>query len=95
MEDRSGPPVEVQVRYLSMTRELAGGRREETVALPAGSRLADLAAWLERERGLRPAADRGLMATLNGRGWAQLPAGADTGLKSGDRVALFPLVSGG
>ncbi len=92
---RPAAPVEVQVRYLSVARDRAGGRREETVTLPAGSRLADLARWLEAERGLAPGTERGLMATLNGRGWGQLPAGAQTPLADGDRVALFPLVSGG
>ena len=57
-------------------------------------RLAELAEWLALQRGVR-LPDPGLMATLNGRGWTQLPEGMDRTLASGDQVALFPVVGGG
>jgi molybdopterin converting factor small subunit len=85
--------IVVQVRYLSALRDRTG-RREEAVELPEGSRLAELAEWLALQRGVR-LPDPGLMATLNGRGWSQLPEGMDRTLASGDQVALFPVVGGG
>jgi molybdopterin synthase sulfur carrier subunit len=86
-------PVRIQVRYLSVLRDRAG-LREEAVELPEGSRLRELAAWLAQARGLK-LPDPLVMATLNGRGWAQFPEGLDTPLAQGDAVALFPVVAGG
>jgi len=83
----------VRVRYLSALRDRAG-RREEAVELPAGARLRELASWLAERRGLS-LPDPALMATLNGRGWGQLPGGLEQALADGDEVALFPLVGGG
>ncbi len=87
------PAVTVRVRYLSAVREKAGTRRDD-LALPAGATLADAAAWIRRERGLEVPGP-GLMGTLNGHGWTQLPAGTATALNEGDEIALFPLLSGG
>ncbi len=81
------------MRYLSAVRDQAG-RREEAVELPEGSRLRELAEWLALRRGVR-LPDPGVMATLNGRGWTQLPEGLDRMLAAGDQVALFPVVGGG
>jgi molybdopterin converting factor small subunit len=81
------------VRYLSALRDRAG-RREEQLELPEGSRLLELAGWLERCRGLK-LPDPLVMATLNGRGWGQQERGMDTPLAGGDEVALFPVVGGG
>ena len=83
----------VSVRYLSAVREQAGTRRDE-LRLPAGSTLAAAAEWVRTHRGLE-APGPGLMSTLNGHGWAQLPAGLATELHEGDEIALFPLLSGG
>jgi molybdopterin converting factor small subunit len=83
----------IQVRYLSALRDQAG-RREEAVELPEGSRLAELADWLALRRGVR-LPDPQTMATLNGRGWTQLPEGMERTLAPGDQVALFPVVGGG
>ncbi len=92
-EGACGAAVRVRLKYLSALREKAG-RREETLELPPGSRLRDLAAWVEQRRGLA-LSDRGIMATLNGRGWTQLAEGRQTELQEGDQVVFFPLVSGG
>jgi molybdopterin converting factor small subunit len=90
----SGPAaIVVRVRYLSALRDRAGLRGEE-VALPAGSRLRELAGWLEKERALK-LPDPRIMATLNGRGWSQHPEALATPLADGDQVALFPVVGGG
>jgi molybdopterin converting factor small subunit len=35
------------------------------------------------------------MATLNGKGWMQLPERIETPLVDGDEIALFPILSGG
>ena len=83
----------VRVRYLSALREKTG-KRQDDVDLPAGSTLADVAAWLKRTYGIS-APDPEMMSTLNGQGWNQVPQGLATALKEGDEVALFPLLSGG
>ena len=85
--------IAVRVRYLSAMRDRAG-LREESVELPAGSSLADLASWLGEKRGLK-LPDPLVMATLNGRGWGQQARGMNTPLAHGDEVALFPVVGGG
>ncbi len=83
----------VRVRYLSALRDRTG-LREEAVSLPAGSRLAELAAWLAEKRGLT-LPDPLVMATLNGRGWGQQAEGMEKTLADGDEAALFPVVGGG
>jgi len=83
----------VSVRYLSAVREQAGTRHDELL-LPTGSTLAAAADWIRARRGLALPAP-GLMSTLNGRGWNQLPDGMATLLREGDEIALFPLLSGG
>jgi molybdopterin converting factor small subunit len=85
--------VAVSVRYLSAVREQAGTRRDD-LSLPPGSTIAAAAEWIRRERGIEVPGP-GLMGTLNGRGWAQLPEGMATVLHEGDEIALFPLLSGG
>jgi molybdopterin converting factor small subunit len=90
---REAATIVVRVRYLSALRDRAG-LREEAVELPAGSRLAELVAWLAEKRGLA-LPDPLIMATLNGRGWGQHPEGLDKKLAGGDEVALFPVVGGG
>jgi molybdopterin synthase catalytic subunit len=87
------PPVRVQVKYLSAVRDLTG-LREETAELPAGSRLRDLAAWLECRHGLK-LPDSRLMAILNGKGWGQYSERMDTALCDGDEVFLLPIIAGG
>jgi molybdopterin converting factor small subunit len=89
--DAHGPTV--SIRYLSAVRELAGRRRDE-VPMPAGSTLAAAADWIRATRGLEVPGP-GLMSTLNGHGWTQLPEGMATLLREGDEIALFPLISGG
>ena len=83
----------VAVRYLSALREKAGTRRDD-LTLPAGSTLAAAADWVRDHRGLAVPGP-GLMSTLNGHGWPQLPDGMSTVLREGDEIALFPLISGG
>ena len=87
------PALTVTVRYLSAVRERAGKRRDE-VRLPPGSTLEAAAEWIRATRGLEVPGP-GLMSTLNGHGWAQLPEGMATVLHEGDEIALFPLLSGG
>ncbi len=83
----------VRIKYLSAVRDKTGKRVDE-LALPAGSKLQEVAGWLKRTYGLEVPGPR-LLSTLNGRGWSQLPDRLDTPLHQGDEVALFPLVSGG
>ena len=85
--------MKVRVRYLSVIREQAG-RREDELELPPGSVLKAAADWLAANRGIVVPGTR-LMATLNGRGWSQLPDALSSTLEDGDEIALFPLVSGG
>jgi molybdopterin converting factor small subunit len=95
--DPTGRPPEgtlrIRLRYLSALRDRTG-LREETVPLPEGSGLQELAVWLARERALK-LPDPAVMATLNGRGWGQYAEGLNTKLREGDEVALFPVVGGG
>jgi molybdopterin converting factor small subunit len=93
MERSQSPKVTVTVKYLSVLRDRTG-LRHEAVALPAGSRLDDLARWLEERHGF-VYGDRQLMFILNGRGWAQHPRGLETPLAEGDTVLLSMPVSGG
>ena len=85
--------LSISVKYLSVLRDQAG-RRQETLRLSAGSRLADLARWLEERHGFTYG-DRQLMFVLNGRGWGQYPEGLQTPLADGDTVLLSMPVSGG
>jgi molybdopterin converting factor small subunit len=85
--------VTITVKYLSVLRDQAG-LRQEAVAFPEGSRLSDLAHWIEEHHGFRYG-DRGIMFILNGRGWGQYPQGLHTPLREGDTVLLSMPVSGG
>jgi molybdopterin converting factor small subunit len=85
--------LKVCVRYLSAVRDKTGKRVDE-LALPEGSTLTEVSAWLLQSYGIvvpGPA----LMSTLNGFGWNQVPQGLATRLHEGDEIALFPLLSGG
>jgi MoaD family protein len=96
MPDRasvSGATVRVQVRYLSALRDHTG-RGADEVALPSGSTLQELAAWLQERYGLSVPGPQ-VMAALMGRGWDQLEQGLATELREGDVIALFPPVAGG
>ena len=85
--------LKVRVKYLSALRDTTHRRLDE-LDLPADSRLSDVAQWLARTYRLTVPGPQ-LLATLNGRGWPQLPDGPATLLADGDEIALFPLVSGG
>jgi molybdopterin converting factor small subunit len=85
--------VKVCVRYLSAIRDKTGKRVDE-LALPEGSTLTEVSAWLLQSYGI-VAPGPALMSTLNGFGWNQVPQGLATELHEGDEIALFPLLSGG
>ena len=85
--------VRVKLKYLVSVKQQAG-RGEEEVDFPQGTTLADVAAWLDQQYGVSTT-DAQVMATLNGTGWQQQPAGMATQLGDGDVIALFPLLSGG
>jgi molybdopterin converting factor small subunit len=85
--------VKVNVRYLSAIRDKTGKRVDE-LALPEGSTLTEVAAWLKQSYGIVVPGPE-LMSTLNGYGWNQVPGGLATELREGDEIALFPLLSGG
>jgi len=89
----SGAKIRVLVKYLVALKEKAG-RDEEEASFPQGAALQDIARWLEETYGISTA-DPQVMATLNGKGWRQYPLGPATEVKDGDRIALFPLLSGG
>ncbi len=85
--------VRVQIKYLASVKERTGRRLEEA-RFAGGSALIDVAAWLAGRYGLR-LPDPSLMATLNGRGWNQLPEKLARRIRNGDVICLFPVVSGG
>lgn len=85
--------VSVRVLFLSTVKD-AVGTREIELSLACGATLATVAEELATRFALQvPSAD--VMATLNGRGWTQLPEGLDTSLATGDVIHVFPPVSGG
>jgi len=91
--DGTATTINVRIRYLSAIRENTGKRQDE-LALPAGSTLSWLAGWLKETYGLAVPGPA-LMTTINGYGWNQVPGGLSTELREGDEIALFPLLSGG
>jgi len=89
----AGSSVTVTIRYLVSIRDKAG-KGEERVSFPQGSSLKDVAGWLASSYGIK-LPDPGVIAILNGKGWAQYPEELDTKIKDGDVVSLFPPISGG
>lgn len=83
----------VQVKYLAALRDRMGRRREE-LSFPPGATLHDVAEWLEQRYALSLPNPQ-VIATLNGRGWGQLPQGLSTPLADGDTICLFPPIAGG
>ena len=93
MSDQRPAVVTVHLRYLSAVRDRTG-RRADELSLPAGSTLGAVASWLAATYALEVPGPS-LMATLNGRGWTQVPQGLGAELHGGDEIALFPMLSGG
>lgn len=85
--------INVRIKYLSAIRDKTNRRREE-VQFPRGATLADVDSWIRNRHSLS-LRDRRIMATLNGKGWMQLPERIETPLVDGDEIALFPILSGG
>lgn len=85
--------VKVQIKYLAALKERTGCRQEEVI-FPAGATLQDVAKWLN-ERYALSLPNPEVMATLNGRGWEQLPLKLFTEIKEGDEILLFPPIAGG
>jgi len=89
-----GPEIiNVRIKYLSAVRDKTNRRREEA-RLPRGATLADVESWVRNRHSLS-LRDGRIMATLNGKGWMQLPEKIETPLVDGDEIALFPILSGG
>lgn len=85
--------IHIRIKYLSAVRDQTNRRREE-VQFPRGSTIADVDRWVQNRHSLS-IRDRMIMATLNGKGWMQLPKKMETQLADGDEIALFPVLSGG
>ena len=85
--------ITISIRYLSAIRENTG-KRQDALAVPAGSTLSWVAAWLQETYGLAVPGPA-LMSTINGYGWNQVSGGLSAELHDGDEIALFPLLSGG
>ena len=85
--------VKVQIKYLAALRDRTGRRREE-VSFPPGTTLQDVAGWLNEQDDLSLPNPQ-TMATLNGKGWNQLPLKLSTKIKEGDIICLFPPIAGG
>jgi molybdopterin converting factor subunit 1 len=81
--------MQITVKWFGSLRE-ATGAKELAVRLPAGARLADLAALLAREHAAFAAMAPKLRAARN-----QEMAEADEALADGDEVAFLPPVAGG
>lgn len=85
--------VSLQIKYLSSIRDITK-LRSETVSFPSGATLQHVTDWLKTKYDLS-VPNRGIMATLNGRGWTQFDRQIETEVKDGDVICLFPPVSGG
>jgi len=85
--------VKVIIKYLVMLRDKTGRRQDEVVFLK-GTTLSNLTDWLNNRYELS-LPNLEVMATLNGRGWGQLPLGLSTEIKEGDVICLFPPIFGG
>ena len=83
----------VTVKYLVNLRDKAGTSKE-TINLPGSATLADVAEHIRTLHGIS-LPDPHIMATINGKGWAQCPEGLRTPVKDDDVVMLFPPLSGG
>ena len=85
--------ISVEVRVLSALRDRAG-TSESALVPPTGCTPHQVSQRLLEAYGLdAPSAQ--VMATLNGRGWAQTAQDRATELRDGDVICLFPPVSGG
>ncbi|MBD3308705.1 hypothetical protein GF339_19995 [candidate division KSB3 bacterium] len=85
--------MKIQIKYLTSLRDQTG-KRQETINVPPGSTLDDVAAWLKEHRAIA-LPDEHIMTTLNGRGWDQFPSQWATELQDGDAICLFPPIGGG
>ncbi len=98
------PSLKVKVEYLGYIRAIIDNKKEEEVEIEEDASVADLLLILSEKHGsaFKKAVyeDKGtdvksnFIATVNGYLLNQLN-GVETKLKSGDRVILMPVVSGG
>ena len=85
--------MRIEIKYLASLRDRAGRRQEEGTFRP-GATLQDVIEWLDSQYALS-LPDPQVMATLNGRGWEQLPLKLSTKMAQGDVICLFPPIAGG
>jgi MoaD family protein len=98
------PSLKVKVEYLGHIRTILGNKKEEEIEIKENASVADLLLILSEKHGSAfkktVYEDKGtdiksnFIATVNGYLLNQLN-GVETKLKSGDRVILMPVVSGG
>ena len=82
--------MKIKLLYFAAVRELVGIDEEELVLPPDVATVADLSAWLERQRSVL-AGRLGAVRFARNEAFAR----ADEALADGDVVALIPPVAGG
>ena len=85
--------ISARVRFLSALRDRVG-MSESVLVLPTGRTLHQVSQRPLEAYGL-DAPRAPVVATLNGRGWAQAAQDLATDLRDGDVICLFPPESGG
>ena len=85
--------MKIFLKYLVTIREKTG-IKEEIIELDQGAMLQDIIDQLNTKYNLG-LPDPSIMGILNGKGWTQLAEGTNTKLNDGDKIALFPPISGG
>ncbi len=85
--------MHIQMEYLIDLREQTG-KRQEHVSFPPGSTLRDVAEWLNNQYAISLPAPH-IVIMLNGKIWDLYPQKWSTEIQEGDKICLFPPVSGG
>ncbi len=85
--------INIQIKYLSAIRDKVG-HGEDYASFPRNSKLLNVKHWLN-ERYSLSLPNPEVIVTLNGKGWNQMPLKLSTGIKQGDVICIFPIISGG
>ena len=91
--ERRGDGSQNLRRQLGKVRKLTR-KRQEHVSFPQGSRLHDVAVWLNERYAISLPTPQ-IIAMLNGKVWDLYPQKWSTEIQEGDEICLFPPIIGG